>query len=499
MKYGKLYKAILILIYLNLSVFVSYAQFRKLEKRHHSVNKTVKEIIAEPEFKNADFAFLAVDNKTGEVIASYCPDKTMIPASTQKLFTTAAALEILGPEFKFSTLLQYTGHIDTVSKILYGNIIIKGGGDPTLGSKYFDSTKKAQFLTDWVLAIKQAGIDSVAGAVIGDASVFDNDIVPITWSRNNTGNYFGAGANGLTVFDNYYTLYFDIPDTIGCKPKIIKIVPEIPGLTFDNEAESDSIKYDNLNILGAPYSNIRYLRGKLPAGKKDFGVKGSMPDPAYMAAYTVEKILKKNGIGVRDKASTLRISGNISENRILLTKTDSPELSEIIKQTNTHSVNLFAEHLLKQIGLKLTGNSVTEYAADNIVKFWNGKNIDTQGMYLFDGSGLSRYDGFTPSQMVGILSYMKNKSRYFTYFYNSLPVAGETGTMKNMLKETLTKGKLRAKSGTVSRVKAYAGYVTSVSGRDIIFSMVVNNFSCSSKKAKAQLEKLMIALAAFKK
>lgn len=492
-------KILTLLFLLFISYSGTYSQFRKLEKKHHSVNKLLKEILAESDFKNADVGFYAIDNNSGEIITSYHAEKSFLPASTQKLVTTATALEFLSPDFQFKTTVQYSGYIDTVKHILHGNIIIKGGGDPTLGSKYFDETKNAQFLSSWINEIKKLHIDSVAGAVIADATIYDYDIVPITWSWNNMGNYFGAGANGLSVFDNYYTIYFNSSDSIGKIPEIVKIEPNIPDFIFDNQVESDSVKYDNVYIYGAPYSDIRYLRGEIPLSKSNFGVKGSMPDPAYFCAYILEQKLKNKGIRFKEKATTLRLSGNRISDRTTITTTKSPKLSEIIKQTNTHSINLFAEHLLKQIGFKLFETTETENVVKLIVKFWKEKGIDVQGMYLYDGSGLSRHNGITPVQMVSILTYMKNSSPYFNDFYNSLPVAGETGTLKKMFKEKISKGSLRAKSGTVDRVKAYAGYVTSVSKRDIIFSMVINDFSCSTRKAKAELERLMNALAEFDK
>ena len=125
--------------------------------------------------------------------------------------------------------------------------------------------------------------------------------------------------------------------------------------------------------------------------------------------------------------------------------------------------------------------------------------MDTQGLSLHDGSGLSQYNAITPRQMVFLLKYMKLESGYFDDFYNSMAIAGETGTIRNMFKGTVAEGQLRAKSGTVNRVKAYAGYVKTKSGREIAFSMVVNNFSCKSREAKAKLEQLMIALAEFNK
>ena len=125
--------------------------------------------------------------------------------------------------------------------------------------------------------------------------------------------------------------------------------------------------------------------------------------------------------------------------------------------------------------------------------------MDTEGLSMYDGSGLSQYNAITSSQMVWLLHYMNKKSPYFNEFYNSLPLAGKTGTLKPLFKGSAAEGKLRAKSGTINHVKAYAGYVTSASGRDIAFSMVANGFSGTSSQARAKLEKLMIALSEFDK
>jgi len=345
-----MYRIFLTFLLFCFSVNFSFAQIRKLEKRNHSVNKLLDEILAYPHFKTADFGFLAVDINTGEIIASHHPDKSFIPASTNKLITTATTLELYGPDFQFKTTLQYTGYIDTFTHTLEGNIIIKGGGDPTLGSKYFEETKDAVFLNSWVNEIKKLGVDSVAGAVIADPGIYDDNNMPITWSWNNTGNYFGAGASGLSYKDNYYTVYFDIPEVIGDTAEIIKTEPEIRGLKFDNRATADSIEEDNTNIYGTPYSYIRLIRGELPAGKTNFGVKGSMPDPAYILACEFENALKSENIGIKNFATTLKISGNTYNDRSLISVLYSPELSDIIRETNTHSINLFSEHLIKQIG-----------------------------------------------------------------------------------------------------------------------------------------------------
>jgi D-alanyl-D-alanine carboxypeptidase/D-alanyl-D-alanine-endopeptidase (penicillin-binding protein 4) len=487
-------------------IFIFNSEFvhaRKLQKRHHIVNKVLADIQKDPDFKNASFGFLAIDAKTGQIISENNPDMALKPASNQKLISTATVLELYGPDYRFDTKLNYTGYIDTINHILHGDIIIKGGGDPTLGSRYFDQTKDNQFLKQWITDIQNLHVDSIVGSVIADARIYSQDIVPVTWSWINMGNYFGAGASGLSIYDNYYTIYFNTDSIVGNRTEIVKTVPEIPYLVFNNEVVADSVMGDNTNIIGAPYCNARYLRGKLPLGRTCFGVKGALPDPAYFAAYELERRLRENGIKIKGQPSSMHLQEimgmSVVDNQIEISTIYSPPLSEIIKQTNTHSVNLFAEHFLKQCGLKLIGNTETEKDAEAALNFWKEKGMDTQGMAQSDGSGLSQYDAVTPRQMVFLLKYMKKNSLYFDIYYNSFPVAGKEGTLDGMFKGSLAEGNLRAKSGTIDRVKSFTGYVKSSSGREIIFSMIVNNFSCSSKEAKVKLERLMIALSELEK
>ena len=490
-----------ILLFLSL-VFVlsnSCTQLRSLEKRTHSVNRSLESIVAFPDFKTAGFAFYAVDINTGETIAQKNPDMALKPASTLKLLSTATVLELLGPEHQFETTLEYSGVVDSRNQLLTGDIFIHGGGDPTLGSKYFDSTKEKQFLYDWVNAVSSLGVDSITGGVIADAHAFSWDIVPPAWSWMNMGNYYGAGPCGLSVFDNYYTVLFNTGAEVGDATKVVGVVPEVLQLQFDNTVTADSISYDNAYIYGAPYSSQRYVRGQLPVNKKNFKVKGSMPDPALVAALELNSLLIGENIITGQSATTLRLlqqeDGDKFGIRKVIYTTYSPELNEIIAQTNIHSINLFAEHCMISAGIELGAAPETVIAIDSVVNFWANRGMDTQGMALHDGSGLSQYNAITPRQLVFLLKYMKLESKYFDTYYNSMAIAGESGTLKNMFKGSIAEGKLRAKSGTVSRVKAYSGYVTSKSGREIAFSMMVNNFSCKSSEAKAKLEQLMIALA----
>jgi len=477
------------------------AQFRPLRKQKHNVNRAVKQIAAAPDFKTAGFAFLAQDVNSGEIISEYNPDMALCPASTLKLLTTATALELLTPDYRYTTILKYSGKIDTTRHLLNGNLIIKGGGDPTLGSSYFDQTRSKQFLHQWKEAVNKLEIDSVTGSVIADAGVFSNEIVPPSWSWQNMGNYFGAGPCGLTIEDNTYAVYFNTGSNVGDTAQPVKVSPTIPGLTIESYVTADSINWDNSCIFGAPYCNTRIVAGKLPAGRSLFRVKGSMPDPAYIAAWQLDSALNAEGIRIAGKPTTFRRLKKKGYSLLFRgTPVDtilSPPLSQIIAQTNIHSINLFAEHSALSAGLALGSIPETTVAMDSIISFWFTKGMDTEGMRLTDGSGLSQYDVITPRQMVFLLTYMKNQSQWFNTYYQSFAVGGESGTLEDMFFNSVARGNIHAKSGTIDGVKAYSGYVTSKSGRQIAFSIMVNHFSDSSREAKAKLEYLMTALAKF--
>ena len=493
-------KLLLLVLLFSLSLSVP-AQFRPLKKRRHIVNKTLKAITAAPDFQSASFSFYAVDINSGEVIAELNPDKVLRPASTLKLLTTATALELLGPDYKFVTTLGYSGAIDTVRHILNGNLIISGGGDPTLGSKYFDATNSKQFLMECVTAAHDSSIDSINGGVIADASFFSRDIVPPARSWKNMSNYYGAGACGLSIYDDYYTVCWKTGNEVGDTAKLLDVTPYIPNLTFDIGVIADSINYDNSYIYGAPYSGFRTIRGQLPVGRSRFCVKGSMPDPPFIAALQIDSAFCANGIGIKNPPTTFRRLGQWGRSPAItiLYRNYSPALSQIITKTNVHSINLFAEHLMVHAGIKLGAFPDIQISVDSVIAFWDGKGMDVTGMSLHDGSGLSQYNVISPRQMVFLLSYMKNKSNFFDLFYNSLPIGGLTGTLEGMFKNSIAEGNIRAKSGTIDGVKAYAGYITTKLGREVAFSMMVNNFSCSSREAKAKLEYLMEALAEFDK
>ena len=502
MKQFNLFRNILTIIILQSSF--NFAVSQKLYRQKHKLNTALYVLKHDSKLKNAGIAFYAVDLSTKEVLAKLNPDLALAPASTQKLITTATAFEVLGAKYHFKTRLEYTGKIDTAKRILYGNLIIKGGGDPSLGSKYFtNKSNKDAFLNSWADAVRAAGIDSITGYVIGDARLYSYDMVPPTWSWEDMGNYFGAGACGLTCFDNSYTLTFKTPTKIGKLTEIIDISPEIEGLKIENTVVSGKTHSDLSYIFGLPYTYFRFIRGMLPKGKKDYEVRGAMPDPAYFLTKKFCEKLDLYNVKIANQPTTFRISPELAKadtvkHKVLKTKY-SVSLSELIKKTNHISINLYAEHFLNHVAAKRRKKKGTKEACKFIENFWAMKGMNTGGLSLNDGSGLSRYNTVTAKQMVFLLNYMKNKSKYSKEFYESMAIVGKKGTVRRMLRNTSAAGNMRAKSGSIRSVRCYAGYVKTKSGRDVAFSIMLNNFNCSSTKARKKIEKVLKALADFDK
>ena len=448
--------------------------------------------------ENASLSFRVIDLDADSAIAEYNSYNSLVPASTMKIVTTAAALVSLGSYSSFKTTLQYDGVIDS-NGVLQGNIYIKGGGDPTLGSRYYlkKDEKSSDVMLNWVSEIQKLGIKKIEGAVIGDASHFSYEGVPTSWLWGDMGNYYGAGTSGLSIYDNLTYLTFRSGPNAGDSTFVDCVTPCLPNQSFNNQVKAADSKKDNAYVYSAPYSNQRLIKGSIPKGRDDFNVKASMTDPAYQAAWDLEYYLLNAGISIKYGATTKRkmeIAGmQAEEKRANFYTQKSPSIARIVYKTNHLSNNLFAEHLLNAIGKKRNKEGSNYIGAMSVKSFWS-KRINTAGLYVSDGSGMSRMNAVSAYHLTSILRYMK-KSKNYKSFYTSLPIAGKSGTMSRIGRKTYASGRLRAKSGTMTRVKSYAGYVKSKSGKNLAFAVIVNNYNCYTSTMTKKLEKIMVAIA----
>ena len=435
---------------------------------------------------NAGYSVYAMDAATGKVIFS-TPQVSLVPASVMKIVTTSTALEILGADFKFHTQLGYKGKINAETGILEGDLILEGGGDPAFYSSYFPEHYKGTFET-WGASLAKAGIKIIHGNLIVDVSCLEGWSIPGGWPWDDIGNYYGAGVSGLTYSDNYYKILFSSPAEPGQRVKISSILPSIDSLVLANKVVSSSVNRDEAYIYGAPGSFNQIVEGSIPKGRTDFVVKASMPDPAKIAASEFIKVLRNNKIG---------FVGNVLINNLLpisdfvqVADKVSPPLSDLIVPLNKESVNLFAEHLLREIGRARKGSSSIDSSLVAVNEFWKERKIFLKGFYPTDGSGLSRSNAFCARTLAEILRtmYLSNNSEVF---FNSLPIAAKDGTLQFSFKGTKLENNLRAKTGSMTRVRSLAGIFTNQSGKKVIFAVMTNNFEGNQSTAGKVMENLL--------
>ena len=454
-----------------------------------SQEKSMNLFLADSVMEHAEVSFCIIDAADGKTVFEYNPDKSLIPASIMKLVTSSTALEMLGPEYTFRTFIGYTGSLNRRSGKLVGDIIIKGGGDPALGSERF-ADYYAGFTDKWIAEIKKLGIKKIDGRVITDDSYYDYLPVPSKWLWEDAGNYYGAGAYGLSIFDNTYEIHFRTsPDSL--KQLITGITPEECRFEFTNWLIAAGTS-DKGYIFAAPYSTNGWLAGSMPVSPDDYVLKASIADPPLIMAKVIDQKLRSTGIFVTGKPTTTRLMQSAIIGAFNpVADVISPPLKDIVDTLNHESVNLYAEHLAKEIGKVFRNTGSTEAGVEVIKEFLSRTVTNIEGLFIEDGSGLSPLDAVNSKAMTRLLFYMKNKGKYFSEFYSSLPEAGKEGTLKNHFADPLFEGRMRAKSGSMTRVRSYAGYIRALSGKDLIFCIIVNNFSCSSSEMILKIEDIL--------
>ena len=436
--------------------------------------------------QNAGYSVYAIDAENGRVIYE-TPQVSLVPASVMKVITTAAALEILGPGFRFHTQVGYNGKIISQQGLLEGNLVLRGGCDPAFYSEYFSEHYQGTF-ESWATEIVRKGIRSISGDLVVDLSDFAGLSLPGGWVWEDIGNYFGAGVSALSYSDNLYRIYFSSAGESGKAVTINALSPEIDSLHLINRVLSADANRDLTVVYAAPGSLSQTIEGTIPKGTADFVVKASMPDPARSAATEFIKVLKSHGIKMSGRI--LKVSDSRREVFNLIADKASPALGDIIVPLNQESINLYAEHLLREIGRTRKGVTGLSESLEALKEFWSEKKVFVEGFYPTDGSGLSRSNGLCARTLVEVLRYMflsVNRGD----FYRSLPVAGKSGTLQNAFKGTNLENNLAAKTGSMTRVRSLAGVFTNVTGKKVIFAVITNNFEGTQTETGRSIEGLV--------
>ena len=431
----------------------------------------------------ANMSVLVQNLNTGEVIDEYRSDKVVPPASVMKLLTTAAALEMMGPGFRFPTVLEYTGTIE--NGVLHGDLYVRGGCDPSLGWK-----GRNAFLNQWVKAVKAAGIQRIHGAVVADMTMLDGEAQNPNWLCEDAGNYYAPGIFALNYYGNTMNIVLEsgAPGTVA---RVLKTEPAVSDIRFINHIRCDKITYDGAFVSGLPYSCERYLTGAVPSNLGTFGVKGDLPNPGLLLARHFTARLREAGVEVRHEAVYRADYNPLTPPRTELYIHYSEPLSEIIKETNLNSNNLYAEALFRYLGSRYTLPGTIHNSQDLLRDYWRRRGVNVQNAIIKDGCGLAPQDAVSAKAFVQLLAVMHTSPNAGAWMA-SLPVSGKSGTLTSLCPKTVLEGRIHAKSGTIAGTKNFAGYIDAPNGDTWVFAILINSAPGKAKNIQHVIQKYLL-------
>jgi len=448
---------------------------------------TIKKLASAPGVANASWG-LSVKDLSGRKVAQRNPALNLTPASIIKVLVTAAALDKFGPEKTFVTGLYHDGSVS--NGFLNGNLYIRGGGDPSLGSQLIkDAPPLEEVYKGWAAALKAAGIKVINGAVAGDESAFES-LQPGSWAWEDIGNYYAARPSALTVNDGLYKLYFKPAEKAGEEAAVLRTEPYVEGLKFESYMRTGPKgSGDNGYIYAFPGQASAVLRGTIPQGQPEFAIKGALPDPALFAAQSFGAYLARAGVNANKKP----FKGAPPAGAALtpVAETVSRPLKDAVRVTNKRSFNLYAELLLRHLG---AGSPAA--GANAVRDFLAASGADVSELRMADACGLSWRNMTKAETFTDMLRYVHGRS-YFPEFYESLVFPGDpeaTGHVRGLGKGTPLEANLRLKSGSLNGVRSYTGYLKTKKGKTLVFTSILNNYSMPGSAADKMHEELLLEL-----
>lgn len=421
----------------------------------------------------------AVQLKTGKVLMSHNADLFFIPASNTKLFATAFALKALGPDFCFSTRVLASATPDANGH-LSGDLILQGSGDPSLSSRRYPYQRENPFAEDLLAPLRQLarqlrerGVKSISGEIIGDDSAFNFNPTPNGWAAQDGLFEYGAPVSALTFNDNIFTL--------ALTPEGLKLDPPVEYFAILNQTTQNPADPRRVSVDREPGSQTLILRGNLPANGRPYTNDLAVDDPALYAALAFRHALIDEGIRVGGGALARHLAPATPE-PVELARRDSPPLLDLLQVVNKVSQNLHAELVFRAAEKKLP-----------FTEFLKLSGIDEKEVYLNDGSGMSRTNLVSPKSVVQLLRSLHPQGQFET-FRNLLAIGSEDGTLRNRFDKNPKASLIRAKTGTLAHTAALGGYADSRKYGPIAFQIVANNFNQPAQEVRSALDRIALAL-----
>jgi D-alanyl-D-alanine carboxypeptidase/D-alanyl-D-alanine-endopeptidase (penicillin-binding protein 4) len=435
---------------------------------------------------------------TGDTLFEQNARTLLMPASNMKVVTTAAAGETLGWDRTFTTTLVAAGPIE--KGVIKGDLVVVGSGDPSLGGR--PTAPGAAILDTWAAELSAKGIVAIQGRVIGDDRVFEAQGLGRGWAWDDLSASYAAPVSGLGF--NEHTVQVTIaPGAAVGDYGSVDVRPAGSGLAVTNTVSTGAKDSPlTVDVDRAGGTSVLVVTGSIPQGRAPVARTVSVDSPTRMFAGALRRALSVNGIPVSGEATDVRSLAappDLSHATTLITHV-SPTLAHIGKVTLKVSQNLYADTLLRQMGCAPSASPCTTRAGlatvSRVLEQWGIK----PGTYIMaDGSGLSRYNYLTPELLVTVLTRMHTDARHRGPFFEALPIAGIDGTISARMRDTKAQNNAHAKTGSIANARALSGYVTTLGGEMLVFSIIANNFNVPQAEADRIIDRAVVRLAEFRR
>ena len=427
-----------------------------------------------------------------EIVYEKNPSKLFMPASNNKIVTSAVALVRLGPDYRFKTNILADGPV--ADGALNGNLIVAGFGDP-FSSTRFEPKDPFRAFREWAAKLKELGIRAIKGSMIGDGSAFEEKAYGRGWEWDDLSEGYAAPVSALQFNENL--VWLDIAP--GLKPgsvASIKMEPLAAYFAVENKVTTDGGKIPaHIEVSRSQINDSAVVSGSVPLGGAAVSRSVAVMYPVryYLSAF--KQLLSEEGIDVSN-CDIGESRGTRTQPASLLWTHSSPPLSELITAAMKLSLNLSNETLVRVLGLEIRGEGSFARGKEVVEETLDQMGVGKDGYSYADGSGLSRLNLVSPSALVRILKFMHHHPNS-RYFFDALPIAGVDGTLAARMKRTKAEKNVHAKTGTYAHASALSGYVKTADGEMLAFSIIANNFLSSKDAAEYVQDKALARLAVF--
>jgi D-alanyl-D-alanine carboxypeptidase/D-alanyl-D-alanine-endopeptidase (penicillin-binding protein 4) len=449
-----------------------------------TMQDAVNKFAATNMLKHGNIGVCVRDIESDSVLASLNPDESITTASTMKTVTTSTALKILGKGFCFHTKVLTHGALKK-NGTFTGNIVIVGGGDPTLGSQYFPT--QPDFVAEIVDGLKSAGIKKIKGNIFVKDTLYTASPTASFWENEDISCLDGNGIHAFNYRDNITTLTFDAS---GSTPANFTLNPDVPDLRIVSHLTTDStgngMPLDIRLEAGTP---ALILYGSVERSDEPIQIICANPSPSAVLIGTLRNAITASGI-------KLKTSDKMPEDAVFREILDyqSPQLQEICKSLLERSDNMFAEGLLRAICVKKGIERNFKSGGRFVTSYWKSRGLDTDGLFINDGSGLARRDKLTASFLTSMLRLMALDNSLGLSYPSLLPLAGlKTSTLRHVLNGTQVEGKIALKSGSMTNVQCYTGYFPADKPRYTV-AVLVNNYTDTHSQLMKAIQTLLLDL-----